>query len=99
MKKNRVTVVARIKALPGLEEALRKELLALVAPTTRERGCISYDLHQSADDNALFMFYENWCSRADLDEHLEQPHLRAFLGRAAGLLAEPVDISLWEMVE
>jgi quinol monooxygenase YgiN len=99
MGKNRVTVVARIKALPGLEEALRKELLALVAPTTRERGCISYDLHQSADDNALFMFYENWCSRADLDEHLEQPHLRAFLGRAAGLLAEPVDISLWEMVE
>lgn len=99
MTKRRVTVVARIKARQGLEEALRTELLALVAPTTRERGCISYDLHQSADDKALFMFYEIWCGREDLDEHLEQPHLQAFLGRTAELLAEPVEISLWDMIE
>jgi quinol monooxygenase YgiN len=99
MTNRKVTVVARIKALPGMEEVVGNELLALVAPTTRERGCISYDLHRSTDDKALFMFFENWCSRADLDEHLDQPHLQAFLGRAAGLLAEPVDISFWEMVE
>jgi quinol monooxygenase YgiN len=99
MEKRRVTVVARIKAKPGFEEALRKELLALIAPTSRERGCISYDLHESVEDNALFMFYENWCSREDLDEHLDQPHLRAFMDNAEALLAEPVDISLWEMIE
>jgi len=99
MTNRRVTVVARIKALPGREDALRKELLALVAPTTRESGCICYDLHQSADDTSSFMIYEHWCSREDLDGHLAQPHLQAFMGRAAELLAEPVDISLWEMIE
>ena len=99
MKKKRVTVVARIKARPGMEETVRGELLALVAPTTREAGCINYDLHQAADDKGLFMFYENWCSREDLDDHLKKPHLVAFLGKADTILAEPVEISLWEMLD
>ncbi len=99
MPKNRVTVVARIKARPGMEEEVRKELLALVAPTTREKWCINYDLHQAEGDKARFMFYENWCSREDLDEHLEKPHLVSFLDKADRLLAEPVEISLWEMID
>ena len=99
MANGRVTVVARIKAKPGMAETLRDELLALVPPTTREGGCITYDLHRSVDDEALFMFYENWCSREDLDEHLARPHMQAFLGKVGALLAEPVDISLWEMID
>ena len=82
-----------------MEETVRRELLALVAPTTKESGCITYDLHQSADDQALFMFYENWCSSEDLDEHLAKPHLQDFLGKADSLLAEPVDISVWKMID
>ena len=99
MTDRRVTVIARVRAKDGAEEALRRELLALIPPTTREQGCISYDLHQSADNPALFMFYEIWCSRGDLEEHLEQPHLRVFRDRATGLLAEPVDITLWEAID
>ena len=99
MTNGKVTVVARIKAKPGMEAEVREVLMALVAPTTREKGCINYDLHQAADNKGLFMFYENWCSREDLDEHLGTPHLQAFLGKAGELLAEPVDISLWEMID
>jgi len=99
MKSTRITVVARIKARAGMEETVRRELLALVAPTTKESGCISYDLHQAADDQSLFMFYENWCSREDLDEHLNKPHFLAFRDKTAGLLAEPVEISLWELID
>ena len=99
MENSKVTVVARIKAKPGQEDTVREVLLALIPPTTREKGCITYDLHQSADDKALFMFYENWCSREELDEHLGTPHLQAFLGKVDELLAEPVDISLWEMID
>jgi quinol monooxygenase YgiN len=44
------------------------------------------------------MFYENWVSKKDLDEHLEMPYLRAFKAKAAELLAEPLDITLWEMI-
>lgn len=98
MTNGKVTVVARFKARPGMEEALRHELLALIDPTTAEDGCINYDLHQSADDKALFMFHENWLSREDLDDHLQMPYLQAFLARTDELLAEPAEISLWKMI-
>ena len=98
MSRRKVTVVARIRAKAGQENAVRDALLALVPPTTAEMGCISYDLHQSNDDPSLFLFYENWLSRDDLDDHLQSPHLLAWRAKAGALLAEPVDISLWEQL-
>lgn len=98
MTNEKVTVIAKFKARPGMEETLRRELLALIDPTSAEEGCINYDLHQSADDKALFMFYENWLSREDLDDHLQMPYLQAFLARTDELLAEPAEISLWKMI-
>lgn len=93
-----LTVVATIKAKPGMEERVKEELLALVAPTRSEAGCLNYDLHQALDDSSLFVFYENWQSKGDLDKHLQTPHLQAFLGKADQLLARPIDITLWGMV-
>lgn len=93
-----LTVVARIRAKAGLEEQVREALLALVAPTRAETGCLNYDLHQSQDDPGLFLFYENWRSRQDLEAHLQTPHLQQFLARAPELLAEPVEITYWDML-
>lgn len=98
MAEKKVTVLATIKAKPGLEEKVRDALMALVPQTRKEPGCINYDLHRSIDDKGLFMFYENWVSKKDLDEHLQMPYLQDFLGKADEILAEPVDIKLWEMV-
>jgi len=93
-----VTVVARIKARAGREGRVQQMLAAMVEPTSAEKGCISYDLHSSPEDKALFLFYENWRSRADLEKHLRMPYLQAFLAQSEELLAEPIDISLWELV-
>lgn len=98
MAENQVTVLARIKAKPGLEQQVAEAVMALVGPTRKEPGCINYDLHQSSDDKTLFMLYENWTSKKDLDEHLEMPYLKAFLGKADDILAQPVEITLWEMI-
>lgn len=98
MKEKKVTVVARIKAKPGMEERVKQELLSLVNPTRSEAGCINYDLHQSTDDRSIFLFYENWTSKEDLDKHIEMPYLKAFLEKAEGILAEPAEITLWEMI-
>lgn len=98
MAEKKLTVVARIKAKAGMEAKVKEELLALVAPTRKEAGCINYDLHQALDDKSLFVFYENWLSKKDLDEHLQMPYLQAFLAKVDDLLAEPVDITLWEMI-
>jgi quinol monooxygenase YgiN len=98
MADTKLTVVARIRAKPGLEQVVREALTALVEPTRKESGCINYDLHQSLDDKTLFMFYENWTSKKDLDKHLEMPYLKDFLGKAGDILEQPVEIALWEMV-
>lgn len=98
MAEGKVTVVARIKAREGMEEEVRRALLALVAPTRAEAGCINYDLHQALDDRTLFIFYENWRSQADLDAHIRQPYIAAMFARQAELLAEPVEIRLLELI-
>ena len=99
MSLKKVTVLATIKAKPGLEETVKNEIQALIVPTRAEPGCLNYDLHQSCDDKALFMLYENWVSKEDLDQHLAMPYLQAFLGKAPDLVAEPVQIALWEMLD
>jgi quinol monooxygenase YgiN len=98
MANGKVTVVARIKSKPGMEENVREKLMSLVAPTRAEAGCINYDLHRSMDDGSLFLFYENWASKDDLDKHLEMPYLKAWREEAKDFCAAPTEITLWEMI-
>lgn len=98
MSESKLSVVAYVEAKPGMEEQVKSNLQALVEPTRREEGCFNYDLHQSADNPALFVFYENWTSKAALDAHLETPHVRAFIDQADTLLAKPIEITLWDML-
>ncbi len=98
MAEKKVTVVAGFKAKPGKEDALKEAIMACVAPTRAEAGCINYDLHQSPEDKAKFVLYENWVSKKALEEHLEMPYLVKLKAQADELCAEPIDIALWEMI-
>lgn len=98
MADKKVTVLAKFKAKAGKEEALKQAILACVAPTRAEAGCINYDLHVSSEDKGLFMLYENWVSKKALDEHLATPYLVDLKAKADDLCAEPLDIALWEMI-
>ena len=96
MSDKKVTVVARIKAKVGMEEQVRQRVMSLMGPTRSEPGCINYDLHQSVDDKSLFLLYENWVSKDDLDKHLEMPYLKAWREEAKDLLEKPTEVTLWE---
>lgn len=98
MTDKKVTVLVRIKAKKGLEERVKQGLLALLNPTRSEKGCINYDLHQSAEDKSLFMLYENWKSKKDLDEHLAMPYMKSHMEKASEILAGPSEITLWEKI-
>ena len=93
-----LTVVALVKARPGQEAVLRQELLALIPTTRQEPGCINYDLHQATDEPGSFLLHENWTSKQHLDDHLNRPHLKAFLDKADALLSEPPRITLWSLI-
>ena len=93
-----ITVVARIKAKPGLEDTVRQELLKLLGPTRSEKGCINYDMHQCCEDASLFLFHENWSSDEDLRVHLAAPHIKSWFEKSKTLLAEPVEVTRWKRV-
>jgi quinol monooxygenase YgiN len=94
----KVTVLARFKAKKGKEEELKQAIMACVAPTRAEAGCINYDLHQLADDKGDLILYENWVSKKILEEHLEMPYLVKLKAQAGELCSEPIEITLWEMI-
>lgn len=98
MADKKVTVVARIRAKEGMEEKVKQEIMALVSPTRSEKGCINYDLHQSIENKSLFMLYENWVSKEDLDKHLAMPYMRSHMEKAREMLAGPAEIALWEKI-
>ena len=98
MADKKVTVLARIRAKEGMEEKVKQEITALVSPTRSEQGCINYDLHQSIENKSLFMLYENWVSKEDLDKHLSMPYMKAFMEKAGRILAEPAEVTLWELI-
>jgi quinol monooxygenase YgiN len=98
MNAKSLTVIAQFKAKPGKESQIRQELLALVAPSRKDDGCLNYDLHQALDNPTRFLFHENWTSKAHLDRHLQQPELKAALARVDQLVAEPPQVTLWEKI-
>ncbi|MDP9394176.1 MAG: antibiotic biosynthesis monooxygenase [Actinomycetota bacterium] len=87
-RRDLLTVIVYMRAAAGKRDELRQALEALVEPTSREKGYINYDLHQSIEDPDRFLLYENWESEADLDAHLAAPHLTQFAARIPELLDE-----------
>ena len=95
---SRCTLIGTVVAKNETREELRRILSAMVAPTRAEAGCINYDFHVDAEDPNVFVFYENWKSRADLDAHMNTPHLAPLVGRLDELLARPVEMRFVEML-
>jgi quinol monooxygenase YgiN len=92
------TIIGTVTARLETRDELATLLVAQVAPTRAEEGCINYDFHVDAADPCVFVFYENWTSRAALDAHLEMPHLRSLFSQLDRLLARPVDIRPLKML-
>ncbi len=94
----KVSLVAYLQAKPGKEQELMDTLLSLVGPTRQEAGCIDYHLHRSNEDPRRFMFYENWHSKKDLDDHLGKPHLVPLLSQTDELLDGEIELELFTML-
>lgn len=80
-------VVATITAQPGSEQIVHDALRELVGPTREEEGCLSYQLYRSVADPTVFVTVEEWREQADLDGHLQTPHLQKALADAGEHLA------------
>jgi quinol monooxygenase YgiN len=92
------SLIAYLHAKPEKREELLKILLGFVKPSREEAACIDYHLHVSNDDPNFFIFYENWRSREELDQHLQTPMLTNFWARRLDLLEKDVEIKFITML-
>ena len=54
------------------------ELLKILGPTRKEKGCLQYELHQDIEDPSIFMFYEIWETTDLWKAHDTKAHIVAF---------------------
>jgi quinol monooxygenase YgiN len=97
MNEGPIILNVHIEAVRGREEDLARELSALVAPTRREAGCLTYELHRNSEDEKKFMFYEKFVNQAALDLHIGSPYFRRFLSYRE--ISDPVAtqvVTRWE---
>lgn len=83
-----LTIVAKIEAKHDKIDLVKAELLKLIEPTRKEKGCIQYDLHQDNNNPEVFVFYENWESRELWQEHMNNDHLKAYMQATEGAVAQ-----------
>ena len=99
MAESSLRVVARVVANPDSVDQVCAILSALVDPTRKESGCISYELLQNRSDPTDFTFVEEWASDAALDAHLSTEHIQNALSELPSLLAGEPDIRRYSVVK
>lgn len=93
-----LTLIAFIRARPGLGDELGRRLGTLVEPARAESGNINYDLHRSKDDADVWVLYENWKAPSDLAAHFELPYMKAFVAALPEVLQGEMDLRRCAMV-
>ncbi|GJL90754.1 putative quinol monooxygenase [Hyphococcus sp.] len=72
-------IVVGVTAKQGKEGELRSDLAALVEPSRREEGNISYDLFEDVSEPRQFVFVEHWTSKeAQAKYHNHGQHILHF---------------------
>jgi quinol monooxygenase YgiN len=93
-----ISLVAFLRAKPGLGDELGRRLFALVEPTRAEPGDLNYDLHRSIDDPDIWILYENFKAPSDIAAHFELPYMKAFVAAPPEVLQGELDMRRCAMV-
>jgi len=81
-----LTIIARIEAKKEKLELVKREIIKLIEPTLNEEGCMQYDLHQDNKVPEVFIFFENWETKALWEKHNQSTHLAEFVKATDGAL-------------
>ncbi|WHY03121.1 putative quinol monooxygenase [Neobacillus sp. DY30] len=94
-----IKVVAKCKLKPDANvEDYLNQARELVAETRKEKGCITYGLHQDINDPTIVTMLEEWVNEEALNLHNETDHVKRIV---PGLreLRESTEINIYKEVE
>ncbi|MCP2025166.1 quinol monooxygenase YgiN [Flavobacterium sp. HSC-32F16] len=83
-----LTVV--VKAKPEHQQEIKTLLYSLPELSIKEETCIEYNVHQSIDDENIFILNEKWESLDGLSLHNQQPYSKAFFASFDKLQEQPI---------
>ena len=86
-----------LRAREGQDLLLEAELRALIGPSRKEEGCLTFDLHGSLDPPGSYLLHEVWASRYAHSEHTHTPHFLRWDARKDALIASR-DGSFWRQI-
>ena len=91
-----VTIIARARVKPGMEEEMERALRTNAETSRCEAGCVSYSILRG--DDGTFMTVERWATRADADSHMTTPHVQTLFETITPLLDGAPEISVMREV-
>jgi quinol monooxygenase YgiN len=94
---NEITCIAQFIAKKEKTEQLKQSLMALIEPTRKESGCVSYGLHYNSENPNMFTMIEKFKDKEAFEYHGEQLYLENFKN-IVGDLIESVDVSIYKKI-
>jgi quinol monooxygenase YgiN len=94
-----LTFIGTARAKPGHADDLEREMRSTVAAMHAEPGCIHYSMHNSLEDQNVFVFIERWASKEDLDKHFESDHVKSLIARTQSMMDGMPEMQMFEMVD
>ncbi len=91
-----IIVAGTIRIPEDKIDALMPVARDTLAASRKEPGCIAYSYAFDVEDRGLVRVFEQWKSRADLDAHFQQPHMKPWREKLAEVGAGGRDIKRYE---
>lgn len=89
-----VYVIATLTVKPEMKAELLMAAKECIAATRQEKGCLAYELFESALDPSKLIFVEEWESAEYLPLHSKADHMKTFGRVAVKCLAAPLKLEI-----
>ena len=93
MPAEEIYMCARFQAKPEKLVELRERLLEMVQFTSKEEGCLFYNLHVDRSDPSIFYFLEGWKNESALAFHDQTPYVKAIIKDASVLTTDGIKVN------
>jgi len=85
-------IFARFHSQEAKEGKLEEAIRTILAPTSKEPGCISIHAFRSTRDARLFYVHARWRDEAAFEKHIRLPHTKLFVETVERLIDHPLDV-------
>jgi len=94
-----IIVTARMKVKSGKMESFISKTQYLISSTRQEKGCISYNLYASTEEDDVLIMLEQWIDIKSSNEHMETDHFKKFGNTIEHFLEEKIEIKSYSAKE